>query len=570
MHRLIAGLFLLVSLIAAPFAAAADTRAGNVTLQLGSKQAFVDGASHELNVAPRASDGVTVVPLRFIVEVFGAEAVWDAKTGEISIQHEEMEICLNPGENKALVNGKELSINGGVVVENGSTLVPLRFLAENLNYKVSFVPTSKEIHISQLPPPNRPPVADFKVQRDTVDQGETVVYEDTSYDPDGDAIVERKWEGNEKAFFKPGEYRVTLMVKDSRGAWSEPCTRVIRVTERVKMDKFTYTLHNPVLGENLDISWLKVLDLKLVDPAVSMNRDNIIISDSPETITEDGILYSDMLDGKNRLYYHHYNGSNETKRIYLLAINQGQKPVQLTVKKWGAAGPADPMTVGRVAAYRYLDFDYSKAKKFEVNPGEKVILNEGINNVFNPGQAVHGIFDIEAEDDLLFSIVAVGKQDPVDGYEALSVLPRDGKHIRGTFKMANRFVSVNIQGDEPVRVVLADGKEDLFLYGKDKTTGRYGLVTNDMGNYGVIYQVSITSRQKVAVLLNPRGGVLAGAGKWDGEAFYIPNRGILKPQVESALIGVAQPGKQHVFTFIPPAGSFLPVNLIFMPVPGTP
>ncbi len=461
----------------------------------------------------------------------------------------------NPADNtKLTIEKNELQFNG----------IPYYLMESSLAINGNEV--SGYIQTDQLPQPNQSPVADFDLPKNVVAQGETVIYENKSYDNDGQ-IVETKWEGRQRAFFKPGEYTVSLTVKDNTGIWSEPCKKVINVTDQVIMDMVTYNLHNPIPGEPLDISTIPVLELKLLDPAVSMQRDNMLVSNSPETVVEDGILYSDTLRGKNRLYYHHANGTKEIKSIYLLAINQGIKPVTIKIKHWGASIPNDPMAVGRAAAFNYLNFNGLDRKTLSINPGEKIILNDGLNNQIKTNQAVNGIFDIDTDGNILFSLVAVTNQNPVEDYQKLAVLPQDGKHIRGTFPMANRFLSIQVDGSGPSRMIIADGLVDRFLTGKDKNTsilGHYALQTNNEGNYGVIYRIFVSSKQRVGVIFSPRGGVFAGALSWNRQAFYLPNSGILQPKT-GAILGVINPGKREVITFIPPAASFLPVNLIFIP-----
>jgi len=548
-------------LLFCPLAAIASG-AGEVTLKVGSLQAQADGVFHNLTAAPRVIEGATMVPLRFLSEVFGAEVAWDSETRKIVVKNGGSVIYLQVGETKVVIDGTEKVVGVAPVVENGTTLVPLRFIVENMHYQVNYQPWIKEIHIKQLPPPSPPnqnPVAEFTVEKDIVAQGETVVYHDVSYDPDGDELVERKWKGKERAFFAPGEYEVSLQVKDSVGAWSEPYTKVIKVTEEVKMDRFTFNLHNPIPGELMDLSSIPVLELKEVDPAITMNREKVMISNSPEIVKEEGILFSDTLEGENRLYYHQINGTDQTKYIYLLAVNQGTEPIRLTLQKWGTAGPADPMAVGRAAAYRYLDFNPAGAKFLELEPGEKAILNNGLSDVVPPGQTVHGIFDINAHDDLLFLVAAVDDPNTIDNYEELNVLPSDDNHIRGTFSRANRSVLVSLEGIEPARLLVADGEDDSFMLGKDVR-----LLRKNKGNYGLTYKITIKSKHRVAVLFSARGGVFGGAGAWNGEAFNLPNRGILQAR-EGCMIGVVEPGQEHVLEFVPPAGSYLPVNLIFIP-----
>jgi len=556
------GFFLSVLLILPSPLDASSSSATEVLLKIDSPQAQVGGTLHDLAAAPRVIEGTTMVPLRFLSEVFGAEVAWDSLTREITIKSNGSVIYLKSGDTKALIDGTEEVINTVPLIENGTTLVPLRFIAEKMNYFVHYRSEIKEIHIKQLPSPqprNHDPIAEFTVDKDTVAQGEMVVYHDVSYDPDGDKLVERMWTGKERAFFAPGEYEVSLQVKDNLGAWSKPYTKVIKVTKEVKMDRFTYNLNNPIPGEHMDLSNIQVLDLKQVVPAVTMSREKVMVSNSPEIIKGEGVLFSDILEGQNRLYYHHINGTNKTKYIYLLAVNQGSRPVKLTLQKWGTAGPADPMSVGRAAAYRYLDFDPIGAKFMEIQPGERVILNNGLSNAAAPGQTVHGIFDVKAYDDILFLVAAVDDRRSVDNYKELHELPTEDNHIRGTFSRAKRSLLVSLKEKEPARLIVADGEDDSFMYGKDVQ-----LLRKNKGNYGLVYRITIKSKYRVGVLFSARGGVFGGAGAWNGEAFNLPNRGILQAR-EGCMIGVVEPGQEKVLEFIPPAGSYLPVNLIFIP-----
>lgn len=552
-------LFGLLFALAAPVAAGAP--ANSVTMRIGSPRAEVDGGFYELQAAPCIKDDVTLVPLRFIVEAFGAEVTWNIADKSITLRQGAKEFRFWPGKNEALIDGAARTMAGVPVVEDGVTLVPVRFLVENLAYEVNYQPAAKNILIKQLPPPNQPPVAEFEVSKDTVAQGETVVYTDTSFDPDGDELTQAKWTGNERAFFAPGEYEVTLQVKDRHGLWSEPRARVIKVTGEVKMDELTYNLSYPIPGRRMDMSGIPVLDMEVLNPVVMMNKEKIMVSNSPETVLRDGILYKDVLSGENRLYYHHLNGSGKTKTIYLVAVNQGKEPVKMTVRKWGTAGPGDPMGVGRLAAYNYLDFKYPNVpRSMELLPGEMAVLNENTGNTVKPNQTTHGIFGVSVEKDLLFAVLAVTSPGQLDNFEKkLPLLARDGLHIRGTYLRANRTVNVRLKKSQPARLIIADGEDDSFLYGKDDD-----VIYRNKGNYGLCYRINIQTAHRVGVLFSSRGGVFAGAGAWDGKAFNLPGEGILQAR-EGCVIGVVEPGPETVLEFIPPAGSYLPINLIFKP-----
>lgn len=559
-------LIMVMVVILCPGLALAGQEADSVVMRLDETVYYIDGQIREMQAAPFTHEGVTMVPLRVISEVFGVNVSWEQSTGIVNLQlNDDDYIQIDTLNNKAYTGAATGAVDVITLVQDGVTLVPLRFLAENMNYLVNYNTNTREITIEKLPPPNRQPVAAFELAKDTYAQGETVTYIDTSYDPDGDEIVERNWQGKQDAFFKPGEYEVSLTVRDSRGAWSEPCTRVIKVTEEVLMDQLTYYFTNPVLGQPLDISEIPVLDLKILSKVVTQKKESIIISNNPETFKKEGILYRDEVKGDNRILYHHANGTDQPKSVFLLAINNGEEPVTVQVKRWGTAGPSDPMGVGRLAAYYFLGFDKNEAYSFELQPGEKIILNQNANSPLKPGQTVHGIFDVHADNYVTFAVVAVGKQDPVNDYEKLSMLSREPVHTRGTFQLPSRNMTVKMQYDQPSRIVIADGTNDTFLYGKDETTGQSVIYTRNVGNYGVVYSITLETKHRIGVILNPRGGAFAGAGSWDGESFFIPNSGILRTNTEGALLGILEPGQRKVLEFIPPAGSYLPVNILCIP-----
>lgn len=74
-----------------------------------------------------------------------------------------------------------------------------------------------------------PPVAYFVVTS-PVSAGSLVTYTDESYDPGGEAIVDRIWTGRQDIFVKPGAYPISLRVENAAGQWSQTFTREVVVT----------------------------------------------------------------------------------------------------------------------------------------------------------------------------------------------------------------------------------------------------------------------------------------------------------------------------------------------------
>ncbi len=89
-------------------------------------------------------DGRTLVPVRPIAEALGATVLWMGENRQVIISTDERTIVLTLGSARAVVNGKNAELPGGVpavVAKYGEaerTLVPLRFVSEQLLAQVDW------------------------------------------------------------------------------------------------------------------------------------------------------------------------------------------------------------------------------------------------------------------------------------------------------------------------------------------------------------------------------------------------------------------------------------------------
>ncbi|MGG3505295.1 copper amine oxidase N-terminal domain-containing protein [Paenibacillus lautus] len=84
---------------------------------------------------------LTMVPLAFVSDKFGATTKWNGKLKQITILLNRDIIILMIGDNHALVNGKRIDFEGSAVLKNGRTMVPLRFISEALHAIVDWQPS---------------------------------------------------------------------------------------------------------------------------------------------------------------------------------------------------------------------------------------------------------------------------------------------------------------------------------------------------------------------------------------------------------------------------------------------
>ena len=82
-------------------------------------------------------EGVTYVPLRYLLDAFGGwEILWDHSTQQAIAVSDRTRLSADPAENKITIDDETFS--GRVTVENGRTYVPLRLIAEALDHRVEW------------------------------------------------------------------------------------------------------------------------------------------------------------------------------------------------------------------------------------------------------------------------------------------------------------------------------------------------------------------------------------------------------------------------------------------------
>lgn len=90
----------------------------------------------------------TLVPVRFVAEKMNAKVGWESETMTVPIERGDQQIRLTIGENKAIVNGKELTFDTQAIMSGGRTFVPLRFISEVLGAKVNWDDVTSTVLIS--------------------------------------------------------------------------------------------------------------------------------------------------------------------------------------------------------------------------------------------------------------------------------------------------------------------------------------------------------------------------------------------------------------------------------------
>ena len=127
-----------------------------IILQIGNTTFTINGQSRTLDSPPVIKNNRTLLPIRAVVEALGGTVGWDETERKVTVILGSKTIELWIGKSIAKVNGIDTPIdaaNSKVVPEiiNSRTMLPLRFVAENLGCTVEWDGTTKTITITYQP-----------------------------------------------------------------------------------------------------------------------------------------------------------------------------------------------------------------------------------------------------------------------------------------------------------------------------------------------------------------------------------------------------------------------------------
>ncbi len=135
-----------------------DKNLNRLTYQLNSKKywSYIPGSSeteHEMSTAPQILSGSSYLPAKYVVEPLGGTVSWNGDERKVICKLGSTTIELWIGKKQAKVNGvvKNYDTAGNLFpqIVDGRTMVPMRFLAENLGCQVHWIASEKGIVITR-------------------------------------------------------------------------------------------------------------------------------------------------------------------------------------------------------------------------------------------------------------------------------------------------------------------------------------------------------------------------------------------------------------------------------------
>jgi hypothetical protein len=323
-----------------------------------------------------------------------------------------------------------------------------------------------------------------------------------------------------------------------------------------------------------------------------------IISDDPEYIRVPEIIAikEKVQPGSVRLYVYNVNGVKEPQKIErkITAVikNTGTSNMTIRMLKYSSQKPTTNYFMAGKQGLADFFASQPEKKGRTVKPGEIIAIDEKLEkNKVKYDELVHGFYEFVIDQPAEISVLQTDPETAGPKAAARINTVASSRHTnagRGLFGVSNYLVITKDTFDtksEASAIILADGKDDPWIVGKDASTGELAKLA---GNYGVMYQVemkwkSSNGKGLALVTWNARsnngqwcGGMantmVVSRGKFKEGIIQLPSDQLrTKGAPEAILIQVFEPAKNGEvqtirFTYSPPGASCLPTPLIFIPV----
>jgi N-acetylmuramoyl-L-alanine amidase len=110
---------------------------------------FFNGKELKPEIAPRIIKDVTMVPVRIIAEELGSKVEWNQAAQKVTITKDSMKIEMVIDQRSATVNGVKNNLDSAPLLIEGNTLLPVRFIAENMGIEVNWNDVKQAVYLTE-------------------------------------------------------------------------------------------------------------------------------------------------------------------------------------------------------------------------------------------------------------------------------------------------------------------------------------------------------------------------------------------------------------------------------------
>ncbi|MBR0596692.1 N-acetylmuramoyl-L-alanine amidase family protein [Sinanaerobacter chloroacetimidivorans] len=160
----IAFLFIMVFCTIMGKTVAAAATPADVKLVINNEQVTAD-------VMPFIQNDRTLVPARAVFEALGGTVNWDQSNYIVTIEYDGVIVILKINDTVATVNGRNKTLDVPATIKNGRTMIPVRFVAEELGFLVGWINSTRTVTITSSEKTDVRPVITGYVTEVSVEEG---------------------------------------------------------------------------------------------------------------------------------------------------------------------------------------------------------------------------------------------------------------------------------------------------------------------------------------------------------------------------------------------------------------
>jgi len=303
-------------------------------------------------------------------------------------------------------------------------------------------------------------------------------------------------------------------------------------------------------------------------PRISPSQ--LLVSDYPETLTQDGLLFHADLtrESAQRFLYYHFNPRGQPNRRILLKVENPSPQAAVVQFISGAAGPGvNEMEVGHLSTRRFLVREaQNEGTVVTIPPHSTINL---VNHFLPAGTIVSAILQLRemTGNTLHLWLIAQEANEPIDTpvSQNATLLSSEVKHARGIYPVPAFFFDYTWDtSQQPLEIQIGALKLPNMMQGEALA-----------GDYGVMQAINVTIVNRyghpvpVAVYENPRGGRATGTYLID--RVLVQSRAV-NPYTHYKLRQYTVPADGFVriqIVTMPEGGSSYPLNLVIGPDDGS-
>ncbi|OME87081.1 MULTISPECIES: N-acetylmuramoyl-L-alanine amidase family protein [Paenibacillus] len=140
------------------------SKATNASADVDSPKLYLDGRPLSVQTGPVIIQDSTMIPLRVIVEQLEFKVSWSKTTKEVRIEKGNNHLLLTINDRKVLVNDEEETLEVPPMLIHDTTMIPLRFVAEQFGLKVVWAKQDRSIYLTNS---NNSEIPDYENMKHT-------------------------------------------------------------------------------------------------------------------------------------------------------------------------------------------------------------------------------------------------------------------------------------------------------------------------------------------------------------------------------------------------------------------